>query len=288
MTELFNTYLNTDGIANKIVVLSKKTSSSQFEMGELILSVKNQVKDLIDPLKSKKAVLDAKDKSSKKSIDEKIKAVVAEYDLFLSTLPFGKVVANKFADIASDTMIKKYLDIAPVAYNTLYDMKDEAEPMWKYLEENGMNSYMTSSAVKALKAEYNASVADPVVNAPADDAPADEVSKDDKSNDEMSLGETLDEGMKLAEKVGKNPIKSVANLKVSELKTSADLIYTNTAIVEINENVSKEMFGKLYAELEDVVSKFVKSNSLKDGDVVLEMNVSSNSKSSEDQLPIAA
>ena len=51
MTELFNTYLNTDGIANKIVVLSKKTSSSQFEMGELILSVKNQVKDLIDPLK---------------------------------------------------------------------------------------------------------------------------------------------------------------------------------------------------------------------------------------------
>jgi len=288
MTELFNTYLNTDGIANKIVVLSKKTSSSQFEMGELILSVKNQVKDLIDPLKSKKAVLDAKDKSSKKSIDEKIKAVVAEYDLFLSTLPFGKVVANKFADIASDTMIKKYLDIAPVAYNTLYDMKDEAEPMWKYLEENGMNSYMTSSAVKALKAEYNASVADPVVNAPADDAPADEVSKDDKSNDEMSLGETLDEGMKLAEKVGKKPIKSVANLKVSELKTSADLIYTNTAIVEINENVSKEMFGKLYAELEDVVSKFVKSNSLKDGDVVLEMNVSSNSKSSEDQLPIAA
>ena len=288
MTELFNTYLNTDGIANKIVVLSKKTSTTQLDIGKLILSVKIQMSDAIDPLKSKKAVLNSKDKSSKKSIDEKIKAVVAEYDLFLSTLPFGKVVANKFADIASDTMIKKYLDIAPVAYNTLYDMKDEAEPMWKYLEENGMNSYMTSSAVKALKAEYNASVADPVVNAPADDAPADEVSKDDKSNDEMSLGETLDEGMKLAEKVGKNPIKSVANLKVSELKTSADLIYTNTAIVEINENVSKEMFGKLYAELEDVVSKFVKSNSLKDGDVVLEMNVSSNSKSSEDQLPIAA
>jgi len=165
----------------------------------------------------------------------------------------------------------------------MYDMKGTAEPVWKYLKEKGMTSYTSMAEVKKMKQDYNDLSADPVV-----DAPADEVSKDVKSNDEMSLGETLDEGMKLAEKVGKKPIKSVANLKVSELKTSADLIYTNTAIVEINENVSKEMFGKLYAELEDVVSKFVKSNSLKDGDVVLEMNVSSNSKSSEDQLPIAA
>ena len=283
MTELLNTYLNTDGIANKIVVLSKKTSTTQLDIGKLILSVKIQMSDAIDPLKSKKAVLNSKDKSSKKSIDEKIKAVVAEYDLFLSTLPFGKVVANKFADIASDKMIAKYIEIAPVAYNTMYDMKDTAEPVWKYLKEKGMTSYTPMTEVKKMKQDYNDLSADPVVNAPAD-----EVSKDDKSNDEMSLAETLDEAMKLAEKVGKKPIKSVANLKVSELKTSADLIYTNTAIVEINENVSKEMFGKLYAELEDVVSKFVKSNSLKDGDVVLEMNVSSNSKSSEDQLPIAA
>jgi len=272
MTSLLNdTYLDTDGIAKSIVGLTKKTSSTQLEIGKLILSVKNQVSVVINPLISKKAI--EKDKQMKKSLTEQISAINGDYDAFLATLPFGKVVANKFADIASDKLIAKYIDIAPIAYNTMYDMKGTAEPVWKYLKEQGMTSYTAMTEVKKMKQDYIDLTADPVDEAPVDEAPADEASNDVKSADEMSLGETLDAGIKLGKQVGKKTINPVSNLQVSDDKTSADLIFVNTAIVKINENVSKELFAKLYVELENVVSDFAKSNALKTDDVMLEKSV---------------
>lgn len=269
MTSLMKTtYLETDGVAKQIVGLTKKTSTSQLEIGKLILSVKNQMNDAIDPLLAKKAT--EKNKDVKKALTEQISAVKAEYDLFLSTLPFGKVVANKFADIASDKMIEKYIEIAPVAYNTMYDMKGTAEPMWKYLKEQGMTSYTPMTKVKEMKQDYIDLTAD---KAPADKSPAKEVSKDDKSNNETSLGEQLDEGIALAEKVGKKSIKPVNDLKVSDVKTSADITFVDTVVVKTNQNVSQETIGKLYAELEKVVSDFAKSNALKTDDVMLEKSV---------------
>ena len=263
------TYLETDGVAKQIVGLTKKTSTSQLEIGKLILSVKNQMNDAIDPLLAKKAT--EKNKDVKKALTEQISAVKAEYDLFLSTLPFGKVVANKFADIASDKMIEKYIEIAPVAYNTMYDMKGTAEPMWKYLKEQGMTSYTPMTKVKEMKQDYIDLTAD---KAPADKSPAKEVSKDDKSNNETSLGEQLDEGIALAEKVGKKSIKPVNDLKVSsDFKTSAAITFVDTVVVKTNQNVSQETIGKLYAELEKVVSDFAKSNALKTDDVMLEKSV---------------
>ena len=54
-----------------------------------------------------------------------ISRIKMEYDnLVTSELPFGKVVANKLVQIASDKGIKKHLDKIPFAYNTMYDLKD--------------------------------------------------------------------------------------------------------------------------------------------------------------------
>lgn len=88
-------------------------------------------------------------------------AVKKEFDALVEMLPFEKATAMKFIQIANDPFIKKYLDIVPSAYTTMYDLVGLDQNTWNYLEEKKMNSFTTLSKVKELKKQYNASTEDP-------------------------------------------------------------------------------------------------------------------------------
>ena len=136
MTTLQNSWLGgvTFLAKEKIINLSKKTASTQFEIGKVIAEVKAEMQ---------------KKKSDNPKQSETINK---EYESFLEDLPFGKGVANKFVTISNDSMIEKFIDIAPVSYNTLYeDLCGESELVWKFLKKNGLHSYSTAKEVKALK-----------------------------------------------------------------------------------------------------------------------------------------
>ena len=76
-----------------------------------------------------------------------------EYDNLWLELPFGKVVANKLVQIASDKGIKKYLEKIPFAYNTMYDLKDMSTKQWNFYFKNGLTVSLPSK-VKEMKKKW--------------------------------------------------------------------------------------------------------------------------------------
>ena len=110
MTVLQNSYIGKEDAKTKILELVKKTAKSQFEIGEVLKGCKDKIAALTN---------------------DKVKMLAEmEYDELIEELPFGKTVANKFIQIASDKMIKKYIEVAPIAYNTLYGMINLTEETW--------------------------------------------------------------------------------------------------------------------------------------------------------------
>jgi len=177
-TLLQNSLIGVSDAKEKILNLVKKTASSQFEIGLVLKGLK----DKISSFTGKQQEL-----------------AQLEYDALIDDLPFGKTVANKFIAIASDKMIKKYLDIAPIAYNTMYAMRDLSEDQWKYFKDEGLNAFTTNAVVSELKTEYQKSTADPETTDPesdegekssaeADKNPATEAEKNTPAEDKGATG----------------------------------------------------------------------------------------------------
>jgi len=138
---LANSYIGVENAKPKIIALTKKTAESQFKIGEIL----KELKDNVESFKG--------DDWKKK--DSKYKVAQFEYnELVTKELPFGKVVANKLVQIASDEGIKKYLDKVPFAYNTMYDLKDMSTKQWNFYFKNGLNPYSTAQEVKAMKKKW--------------------------------------------------------------------------------------------------------------------------------------
>lgn len=251
-TGMTNSYLNTQGVADTIVQLTKKTAVSQLEIGKLILNIKTDLNEQIVKLKNQLSIAKG---GQKKDIQQVIKVVNGEYDSFIASLPFGKVVANKFAAIAEDKMVAKYIDFAPVAYNSMYAMKDKSEPVWKFLKENGMTSYTSLVDIKKLIAKYNASIADPI----------------DETADNGSAEDALNASMSSAKDAGMKPTKIISgdfNVEDDDDETLTPFSVT----LFTTDKVTKEMLAALTNELDDVVTKFKETNKLGFDDIALVFN----------------
>ena len=231
--ELTNTLIGKEVAFQTIIELLKKTAESQFEIGTVLLGCKNA----IESQKTQKAKDYAK----------------AEYASLIEKLPFGEKVANKFIQIAKDKMIKKYLDIAPVAYNTLYEMVNLSEDQWEFFKEKNIGAYTTSKEISNLKKEYQEKTATPdkeetvdassgeVVELPTTGMKTDAIDGSDFNVDEEVTDEVMFDG--LAEYL----VVSVdaANVSAKDLQKLDDLVAyikklnfkSNTVSVEIYNEV---------------------------------------------------
>ena len=78
-----------------------------------------------------------------------------EYDNLVNyDLPFGKVVANKLVQIASDKGIKKHLEKIPFAYNTMYDLVGMSTQQWNFYFKEGLNGKSTAKDIKEMKKKW--------------------------------------------------------------------------------------------------------------------------------------
>ena len=133
-----NSYIDATGAKTTIIALTKKTAQSQFEIGEILKKLKDKVETFkFDGWKKK---------------GSNYQAATLEYkNLIENDLPFGKVVANKLVQIASDKMIKKHLFEIPFAYNTMYELIGMIPKQWKFYFKKGLNGKSTAKDIKAMK-----------------------------------------------------------------------------------------------------------------------------------------
>ena len=138
-----NSYIGVENAKPKIIALTKKTAESQFKIGEILKGLKDQVESFKTH----------KDGCKKK--DSPYQVAKMEYDnLVTSELPFGKVVANKLVQIASDKGIKKHLDKIPFAYNTMYDLVGMSTKQWNFYFKNGLDGKSTAKDIKEMKKKW--------------------------------------------------------------------------------------------------------------------------------------
>ncbi|MDA7792405.1 hypothetical protein N8979_01170 [bacterium] len=136
---LANSYIGVENAKPEIIALVKKTSESQFKIGEILKGLKDKVESF------------KKDDFKKK--DSPYQVAKFEYDnLVENELPFGKVVANKLVQIASDKGIKKYLDKIPFSYNTMYDLIGMSTKQWNFYFKKGLTTSSTAKDIKQMKA----------------------------------------------------------------------------------------------------------------------------------------
>ena len=250
MEQLLNSYLPTEGVANKINALSKKTSQSQFAIGELILSVKS----VMDKQEAKFAeMLEGETNTTAKTKIKGMKqALKLEYENFIDTLPFGKGVANKFAQIASDKLIKKYIEFAPMAYNTLYQMINTPEDLWKFLtEQKEMTAYTTAGKIKLWKAEYQELTSD----------------KEDASNDEASNDIDALDVYNKASSLGKSN-KTDPNLSASPDEKKM-LKFFEMTLSSSSKNMTEENYSVFIGDVEALVAKAISSFGLSKNDITI-------------------
>ena len=140
---LANSYIGVENAKPKIIALTKKTAESQFKIGEILKGLKDQVESFKTH----------KDGCKKK--DSPYQVAKMEYNnLVTSELPFGKVVANKLVQIASDKGIKKHLDKIPFAYNTMYDLVGMSTKQWNFYFKNGLDGKSTAKDIKEMKKKW--------------------------------------------------------------------------------------------------------------------------------------
>jgi len=257
-----NTYLNTDKVAQEINTLTKKTSMSQLQIGKLVLNVKedymSQKSDI--ELKLKGLSNNKSDKDAKKQLKNNIELLNEEYNSFIDSLPFGKKVADKFAAIASDKLIAKYIDIAPVAYNTLYSLINTTESMWKFYKEKGVTSYSSANEFKKLKAEYIKDTSDPV----------------DSDEEDFVANYTKD-----FEK--ESELKDLSDFKVDEPEVDNLIDIEEVVTINISSKVNEKVVCQLYDEIDAMLQNLVVNNNLQMEDIYIEgMNLPEN-----DELKVA-
>lgn len=140
---LANSYIGVENAKPEIIALTKKTAESQFKIGEILLGLKEKVESY------------KTHKDGWKKKDSPYQVAKMEYNnLVTSELPFGKVVANKLVQIASDKGIKKHLDKIPFAYNTMYDLKDMSTKQWNFYFKNGLDGKSTANDIKEMKKKW--------------------------------------------------------------------------------------------------------------------------------------
>ena len=151
----------------QITSLLKKTSENQLKIGEILSNCKDKVQ-------------------SWKTVDgTKFELAKAMYDELIESLPFKKETANKFIQIYDDPLLKKNLDICPVAYTTMYSIvtKKIDQEQWDYLRENGIHSYSSFDKVNEVLSQYQKSKL-------PKETPSSETKEDDASNTETTSEET--------------------------------------------------------------------------------------------------
>ena len=256
-----NTYLNTDKVAQEINTLTKKTSVSQLQIGKLVLKVKEDYMSQKSDIELKlKGLSNKKSVQIKKQLKNNIELLNEEYNSFIDSLPFGKKVADKFAAIASDKLIAKYIDIAPVAYNTLYSLINTTESMWKFYKEKGVTSYSSANEFKKLKAEYIKDTSDPV----------------DSDEEDFVANYTKD-----FEK--ESELKDLSDFKVDEPEVDNLIDIEEVVTINISSKVNEKVVCQLYDEIDAMLQNLVVNNNLQMEDIYIEgMNLPEN-----DELKVA-
>ena len=278
MTEskLQSSWLNGLETKNIIVGLMKKTGSAQLEVAHKILDVKTKMDEL---LKNFEKSDEFKTKGSFEALLKK------EYNTFLESLPFGKKVAQKFILIAKDPMINKFIEDAPLAYNTLYDKcKGLTEDTWVFMKDKGLNPFTTANVIMEWKLEYQQKTAKPdvpetteeEVNDAVDDAKS--ISGEDKTvadtSDFKVEEETTEEVIdttseEVTEETACNTCGEVECV-CDEDETISDI--ETVAFINATPNVSEDKLEVLNILLEEVIAEFVNENGLSSDDVVVSMN----------------
>lgn len=279
MTEskLQSSWLNGLETKNIIVGLMKKTGSAQLEVAHKILDVKTKMDELLKNFEK------SDEFKTKGSFEELLKK---EYNTFLESLPFGKKVAQKFILIAKDPMINKFIEDAPLAYNTLYDKcKGLTEDTWVFMKDKGLNPFTTANVIMEWKLEYQQKTAKPdvpetteeEVNDAVDDAKSissiEKVKnfigtnfKVDKPTTEEVIDTTSEE---VTEETACNTCGEVECV-CDEDETISDI--ETVAFINATPNVSEDKLEVLNILLEEVIAEFVNENGLSSDDVKLSMN----------------
>lgn len=220
---LANSYIGVENAKPEIIALVKKTSESQFKIGEILKGLKDKVESF------------KKDDFKKK--DSPYQVAKFEYDnLVENELPFGKVVANKLVQIASDKGIKKYLDKIPFSYNTMYDLIGMSTKQWNFYFKKGLTTSSTAKDIKKMKALW-LEKAQPKVN---DEPTEKEVKETSELVKELTGKKELVISEEYATAIAKSFVEPSVSVKVFESNISTEQ-YTSLA------QILKEVIGEFFA-----------------------------------------
>ena len=220
-----NSYIGVKDATNTIIDLTKKTAESQFQIGEVLKGLKSEIQSF------KKGDWNAKGSD--------YKLANFEYDQMVENdLPFGKVVANKLVQIASDKMIKKHLFEIPFAYNTMYELIGMIPKQWKFYFKKGLTGKSTANDIKTMKKAWLDKNLPKVT---------DESNENDNSSPEVISG--------TENKILKPPFQKHKKVKVLFSKQVLEVNVTEI-------NITWEQTQKLQNSINDLVQKFFKSEKI--------------------------
>jgi len=234
---LTNSYIGASEAKAQIIPLVKKTAESQFKIGVIL-------KELQDKVKSYENKDDAKKK------DGAYKTAQMEYkNLIESELPFGKVVANKLVQIASDPAIEKYLDQIPFAYNTMYELKGMTTKQWNFYFKQGLDGKSTAKQIKEMKKKWLAKT-------------------QPKVNEEPTEQEVQETQQQVKELTGKKDVVISEEVATALTKSFAEPV---VEVKVFETSMTSAQYALLEKVMNEVISDFFKSEKL-DGKFKVQMN----------------
>jgi hypothetical protein len=243
-TLLANSYIGVENAKPEIIALTKKTAESQFKIGEILKGLKDKVESF------------KTHKDGWKKKDSPFQVAKFEYEnLVTKELPFGKVVANKLVQIASDKGIKKYLDKVPFAYNTMYDLKDMPTDQWKFYFKNGLNPYSTAQEVKAMKKKWLEKTQPKVNEEPTDQ----EVQETQQILNEITGKKNVVISEETATAIAKSFVEPVVSVKVFDTEMTKEQY---NALQQVINEVMTDFFAteKLDGKFEVSVNPYILSD----------------------------
>lgn len=301
MTEstLQSSWLNGEETKTIIIGLMKKTGASQFQIAQKILDTKTKMQEL---LKNFDKTKDTNFKT-KGAFNE---LLTKEFQDFIHSLPFGAKVAHKFIAIAKDPMIEKYIGVAPVAYNTLFDKcRGLTENTWLFLIEKGLTPFTTANTIMDWKTEYQTVTAKQFIenkeklNEDVWDAVADATGICDVDT-AVCIDAINTSDIKVEEETDEEVIDTTSEVEIDtdncdeeeSVPTSEDdettseqiteeefTMHTNAiacmkpiGFINATPNVTDELLGQLTMLLEETIAEFKEEEGLETFDVSLSMN----------------
>lgn len=229
---LANSYIGVENAKPEIVALTKKTAESQFKIGEILLGLKKKVESF------------KTHKDGWKKKDSPYQVAKMEYNnLVTSELPFGKVVANKLVQIASDKGIKKHLDKIPFAYNTMYDLVGMSTKQWNFYFKNGLDGKSTANDIKEMKKKWLAK------EQPKDETPT------------ASTEQEVQENQAMLDKMGVGAKTTLISDELSdEIKEKFEFGFAepSIAVKVIESDINTEQYTSLVEILNEVIDAFFK------------------------------